>query len=289
MTDNKPTIGEVYNQYFKKLPDTKSEIVLRLLINKVNHYTSMSDFFLHRNDPILSLEEFKKYFDEYLKGKPVEYITNEAYFDGDIYYVKEGVLIPRPETEEVVHNVSELIKEFNYNYKAYDVIDVCTGTGVIGIALSKYVPMNKLTLIDISKSALEVAKVNVEKFSHRLPKKTIIKEQDVLSNMFYFTKEGGTIITANPPYIIDKSTVDESVLKYEPHQALFTTNALEVYVAIMLKAKAIKKDCLIVFEISDEICDRVVKYMIDIFPLCKYKIIKDINGKNRTLGIMVNA
>ena len=284
-----PSIGEVYNEALKKLTDQNREIDIRLIINKVNKYKDMNSFYIYRNDPILSLDEFNKYFEDYLSGKPVEYVLNEAYFDGDIFYVDENVLIPRVETEEVVHNVVKLAEEFFKNDRKSVIYDICTGSGCIGITLAKYLDVAFLTLSDISASALDVAWKNVERFSDRFHDNVLGFRMNALDQIKELPfKDMNYIFVANPPYII-KEKVDESVLDYEPHLALFTDESLSVYVDIMKKIKEFNTTCLIVFEMSDEIKDLLIKYKNEIFGDTPYTIINDINGKARTFGIFVKC
>lgn len=287
--DKLTSIGEVYNSALKRLPDKNREIDIRLIINKVNKYNDMSCFYLYRNNPILSIEEFEHYFEQYLAGMPVEYVTNEAYFDGDVFYVNEHSLIPRVETEEVVHNCVDLAKKYFKNDRKFAIYDPCTGSGCIGITLSKYLPVEELTLSDISDGALEVAKTNVVKFATRLPKATQVLKMNCIDDVKSFDRDDlNHIVISNPPYIIDEK-VEESVLDYEPHSALFTDKSLSVYVGILEKVKKFNHACLVVFEISDEIEELLSRLVLEIFGEIPYTIIKDINGRSRTFGMFIDV
>lgn len=144
--------------------------------------------------------------------EPIQYILEETEFFGLPFYVNKNVLIPRPETEELV----ELI--INENTEAgLRILDIGTGSGAIAIALAKHMKEADVTAWDISFKALDVAVLNSKKNSVNIS----FKRTNILSD--YPNDKQFDIIVSNPPYIMEseKQEMEQNVLDYEPHQALF--------------------------------------------------------------------
>lgn len=149
-----------------------------------------------------------------LKHEPVQYVLGEAQFFDLILKVNSSVLIPRPETEELVEWVIEEAK----NSKSVNMLDIGTGSGCIAITLSKKIPEAKLTAMDVSTDALSVAMEN--SLAHKTD--VIFIQQDILTeNLPTNTYD---VIVSNPPYIAleEKESMAVHVVKYEPNLALFT-------------------------------------------------------------------
>jgi release factor glutamine methyltransferase len=167
-------------------------------------------------------------------GMPLQYVTNIAWFAGDSYFVDESVLIPRPETEELVY----LIKEEVELKSDANVLDVCCGSGCIPIALAKLLKLNQVHGCDISLEALAVAKKNAENHSINLN----LFWADVLEDGFENNSEFKfDLIVSNPPYItsVEGQSMADSVLNFEPHLALFAPDddPIRFYRKIALFAK----------------------------------------------------
>ena len=144
--------------------------------------------------------------------EPIQYIIGETEFFGLPFHVTKDVLIPRPETEELV----ELI--LNENKKSgLKVLDIGTGSGAIAIALAKHLEKADIEAWDISEEALKIATLNAKSNAVDITFRNV----DVLKN--YPTDTKFDIIVSNPPYILEKekSGMDQNVLDYEPHTALF--------------------------------------------------------------------
>jgi len=154
--------------------------------------------------------------DELVQAKPVQHIFQKAYFYGYTFQVNEHTLIPRPETEELVEWIIESAPK-----KAIRILDIGTGSGCIGLTLAKELPNSQVTLMDISPDALAVAKQNAQ----TLGVEVTCMEQDVLALDALSTTFD--IIVSNPPYIrqLEKVEINQNVLAYEPHTALFVTDA----------------------------------------------------------------
>lgn len=142
---------------------------------------------------------------------PVQYIIGYVDFYGLKIFVNENTLIPRYETEYLVEKTLNLIKKYKLDY--INILDLCTGSGAIGLALKSMLPKSKVTLSDISVSALKVAKQNKENLSLDVN----IIESDLFSNIH----EKYDVIITNPPYVMTTEPLPPTVLK-EPHQALYS-------------------------------------------------------------------
>lgn len=175
---------------------------------------SATDYYLGK-DITLSANEEKKWpaiLERLLQYEPLQYVQGIARFCGNDFHVAPGVLIPRPETAELVELV---MKE---GWKDACLLDIGTGSGCIAISLAKAMPQAEVTAWDISSEALAIARLNNE----RLQANVHFEECDVLTcqpneNEVY------DVIISNPPYITQREQADmeENVLKWEPHQALF--------------------------------------------------------------------
>ena len=179
------------------------------------------------------------------RHEPIQYVLGKAEFMGEWYAVEPGVLIPRPETEELVRWIS-LSKGEGVN-----ILDIGTGSGCIAIALAAMYPEAKVTAWDISEKALEVARKNAK----RLAVNVNFEQVDILANSQQPKANSYDIIVSNPPYICNKEreAMEQNVLNYEPHEALFVPDEdpLLFYRAIAEYGKlALKPDGWLYFEIN---------------------------------------
>ena len=176
--------------------------------------------------------QIELYAEQLLSGKPIQYILGKAWFMGNELMVNEHVLIPRPETEELVEWIISYASIMN---KPLSIIDIGTGSGCIPIALKLALPLCNLTGLDISKEALAVAEINANNV------KASIEwiEQDILNTAALDNTYD--IIVSNPPYIPirEKANMQEQVVGFEPSIALFVSNEdpLIFYKAIAKMAK----------------------------------------------------
>lgn len=179
--------------------------------------------------------------------------------------ISKKVLIPRYETEELILLTLDLIKKNNYK----NILDLCCGSGFIGIALSKNNDQLNVMHSDVDKRAIKQTKINL--------KINNINNQIIRSNMFQNINSKFDLIVSNPPYIWeeDKHEISKSVLRYEPYSALFAKNkGLEFYEIIENNInKYLNKNGMIVLEINPKNVDWFIKN--------NYIIVKDINQKDR--------
>ena len=206
--------------------------------------------------------------------KPLQYIINKAVFYDEIFYVDENVLIPRPETELLVAEVS---KHLNENSK---ILDIGTGSGCIPIILAKILNNDNITSCDISSNVLKVASKNAQKIVPT--KKITFIESDLFSNI----KGKFDAIVSNPPYITQelKKDMQPEVLKHEPHSALFAENeGMLFYEKIIGDAKKyLKKDGFLAFEIGINQAEKI-KQILNSSGFLKLIIIPDLSSIDRVV------
>lgn len=216
---------------------------------------------------------------EIQSGRPIQYILGEAEFYGLKFYVNPDVLIPRPETEELVYIIIETIKGSSSRYTT--LLDIGTGSGCIPVAIKKNLPNVNVSALDVSVPALEVAKGNAKLNS--------VAVNFIPANILtYATEQVYDIIVSNPPYIKEdeKASMHQNVLSHEPHLALFVTNEdpLVFYKAIAdFSQKQLSNDGLLFFEINEFLGNEMVE-MLSSKGFRDVKIIKDMQGKDRMIS-----
>lgn len=167
------------------------------------------------------VQQLEQITSQLLAHRPVQYILHEAWFHGIKMYVDENVLIPRPETEELVEWAIGVVDGWQktIDRKKLRVLDVGTGSGCIPIALKKERPALEVYACDISDGALTVARKNatLQKVEIEFMRLDFLNEESRSALPFF------DVIISNPPYIstIEKSSIDKHVIEYEPHLALF--------------------------------------------------------------------
>ena len=188
------------------------------------------------------VEKYKKEVIALQEGKPLQYVMGKVNFYGNTFYIDGRVLIPRFETEELVENTINYIQK--HFQEPIDIIDLGCGSGIIGITLEKKVSTKSVDLIDISKDALEVAKINKEK----LKSNANLIENDMLNNI----EKKYDVIISNPPYIMEEEEIEDIVKNNEPHLALYAgKDGLDCYRKILKDIKKnMKEKCLVAFEIG---------------------------------------
>lgn len=225
------------------------------------------------------LEKLYKSSLEALKeNKPIQYVIGNVNFYGLKFIVNKNVLIPRFETEELVEQVVEYAR--NFNKDKIKILDLGCGSGAIGLTLKSILKDSKVTLVDISKEALEVARLN----ANNLNLDVTFIESDWFSNV---ELDKYDIIVSNPPYIKTDEEIEEIVKDNEPSLALYGgIDGLDCYRKILANIKPYLNDkFLIAFEIGEkekeEIYDIVNKYLYDVEITCK----KDLYGRNRMIFV----
>ncbi len=214
-----------------------------------------------------------------LTGKPMQYVLGEAWFYSMKLKVNEQVLIPRPETEELVQLV---LAEVHTNNPSASVLDIGTGSGCIAIAIKKNSPLINVTAIDVSESALAIAMENAAGQHATIQ----FAQSDFVDENCWKALGGFDIIVSNPPYIPlnEKANMDLNVTAYEPHQALFVPddNPLLFYKKIAGFAEShLHKKGKIFMEVHESFAEAVANLFMPIFTNTIIK--KDIFGKQRMI------
>lgn len=211
---------------------------------------------------------------------PVNYILGQCEFMGMNFIVRPGVLIPRPDTEILVECAIEHINKQSYT----KICDVCSGSGAIGIAIAEFIKDTKVTLYDISNDALDVSKLNIERFD--LSKRVRAEFSDLLQ-VAIDKNEKFQVIVSNPPYIRDEviPTLMEDVKNYEPYIALSGgEDGLEFYKRITKQSlQVLEKGGLLAFEIGYDQREQVVEILLR----SGFKAIectKDLSGNDRVVS-----
>ena len=209
------------------------------------------------------------------KEKPIQYILGKTEFYSLPFYVNEAFLIPRPKTEELV----EWILDDFQDKKNIHILDIGTGSGCIAISLAKNSTESKVSALDFSETAILTAKKNAKLNTVSVH----FIEQDILKAETLPKKYD--IIVSNPPYVrnLEKQEINNNVLSYEPHSALFVEddNALIFYKKIAELAKShLKPNGKLYFEINQYLGKETIELLEEI-GFTKNELRKDIFGNDR--------
>lgn len=236
---------------------------------------------IYKNAAITEKEEVQllQYTERLMQHEPVQYVLNEAWFCGLKFYADKNVLIPRPETEELIEWITNNTKS---SASALKILDIGTGSGCIPISLKLKIPAAEIWACDISHGAIEVAKKNATTHSANI---TFI-ELDFLDNNSWLQLPVFDIIVSNPPYIpeTEKQEMQPNVLEYEPSTALFVpdNDPLIFYKAIASFGKThLNKHGSIYMEIHESLGESTMT----IFQSAGYttELRKDMQQKDRMI------
>ena len=191
-------------------------------------------------------------------GCPVQYVTGKTKFCDMTFHVDGSVLIPRPETEELVLWAEQCAAD-HWNPR---ILDVCTGSGCIAIVLAAHLPQAEVTALDISHAALETARRNASMNGVRIR----FIDDDALNGMPSLAGETFDIIVSNPPYIphSEIESMHVNVTRYEPHEALFVDDAdpLVFYRAIARAARTmLSEGGSLLFEVHEAWAERTAEML----------------------------
>ncbi len=224
--------------------------------------------------------------------EPIQYILGETEFYGLPFLVNKNVLIPRPETEELVEWVlaESENQQLKTNQTQLKILDIGTGSGCIPISIAKNLKNSSLYAVDISEKALDIAKknaINNEVSVRFIPADILQKTSNEVKTLLQLDKEKFDIMISNPPYVRDseKTQIKNNVLQYEPHVALFVEDKdpLLFYNRIADFAKEnLKASGLLFFEINQEFAQETVSLLKEknfTNIICK----KDIFGVDRMI------
>lgn len=277
------TYNELIHEY-RRIFDSRGlspEVVKAFLFELCNEYGI--NLYLDIDNQVD--ERVRKRFEEgavrLLNDEPMNYVLGYTYFYGYRISVNSDVLIPRPETEELVGLILGKYDEY-YAKQKIRICDIGTGSGAIAIALKKEEPLLEVYASDISEKALETARKNA-----------LDNDCDITflsgSMLEPYIEEGlrFDILVSNPPYIKESEIIERSVYDYEPHVALFGgDDGLKFYREIFDGADMIMaENGLLFFEIGYDQKERLTDLARGYFPDAVIEVFRDINSKDRMLMI----
>jgi release factor glutamine methyltransferase len=260
------------------------------VMEKITGWTKINRV-INKSAPLSSRQQkqLDTYTSELLQHKPVQYVLHEAWFYGMKLYVDENVLIPRPETEELV---DWIVNEVDGSQLTVDrgasplrILDIGTGSGCIALGLKKGLPGAEVHAIDISRGALDVAGCNAGELQLDIR----LQQLDFLSPQARSTLPAFDILVSNPPYIPvkDKAGMAANVLQHEPHLALFVANSnpLQYYKAIAAFAQShLRPGGSIYLELYEGAGNTVLQlFQQNGFSHTTLK--QDLQGKNRMVKV----
>lgn len=245
-----------------------------LLVEHLSEIKSRTELFLKMDESCIDEQLFYVQLQRYLNGEPMQYVLNRAWFLNEEYYVDSRVLIPRMETEELVLKAIEILKTLEYPF----VFDICTGSGCIAISLKKHISDIHIMASDISRPAIEVAKMNQERL-------LVDDIEWLVSDLFQnYPAKKADLIISNPPYIDASEKIDELVLKNEPYIALVppSGNGLEMYEKLFKELPShLKIGGYFMAEFGYQQKNELEKMVKKYFPSSKIEFYKDISNKDR--------
>ena len=272
-----------YKIYFKKevsenYTDAESSILFDIFVqhladwNQVELRKAMGQEVEERY-----VEGLQNIINELKTGKPYQQILGETEFYGLQFFVDEHVLIPRPETEELLELAIAKIKAGSRKSEVFKILDIGTGSGIIPIVLKKHFPKAEISAIDFSENALKTAQRNAD--LHQAEIQFI--HQDYLNENL---TEVYDFIISNPPYIgiEEEDEIADSVKEFEPKMALFspTSNALIFYEKIAKDCKNhLAENGLVFLEINQKLGEETLELFRDV--LSQTELMKDLSGNER--------
>lgn len=251
---------ELLNKNNIESPNLKTRMLLANILNKNKEYLLIHDT---EELNISNINKYKENIQKLVNGTPIQYIINKQEFMGLEFYVDKNVLIPQPDTEILVEEVINICKEQNAN-KKIKILDLCTGSGAIGISIANNIKNCEMTLSDISYDALEIAQKNsviVEDIGEDIGDSQKSNIRTIQSDLFEKIEGKFDIIVSNPPYIETKTiqTLDKEV-QMEPKLALDGgEDGLDLYRRIIKEAyKYLNNNGTLALEIGYNQKDKVI-------------------------------
>jgi release factor glutamine methyltransferase len=233
------TLGKLYKELLKTPGLTAFDI--RELILFETSFKTHDELLLHLDSPWQPTSVFSNRLARLIQGEPIAYIVESSTFFQHRFMVNPNVLIPRPETEELINLVLEKTKSMK---QTLHIIDIGTGSGAIACILKKLRQEWAVGASDIDSKALEVAKQNANNLNVHIDFR---KGSDLQP----WDDEPIEAIVSNPPYILDPKTIDESVWAYEPHHALLSKQDESLFDPILRAFNTIPTLRFVAFELYE--------------------------------------
>lgn len=240
------TTAEYFKKYGLEEPRLDAEVLLAHVLKK-ERIQLYVDFDQPLNER--ELDQYRQLVYKRARNYPVAYLLGKKEFMSLDFTVNEDVLIPRPETEELVENLIEYCKSRNLTEP--NIVDVGTGSGAIAVSLAYYIKGARILAIDISPGALEIARENINRYN--LEDRVKVMEGDLLTPLIWLNKDNVDIVVSNPPYIDDEGMAGLSrEVKKEPELALYGgVDGLDYYRRLIPQGlKVLKDDGLMALEIG---------------------------------------
>lgn len=265
------------NKIYSKSEATK---LADMLLEKITSFRftqrrSMKEIVLNNEQ----CKQYNDYLNRLLKHEPIQYILQEAWFIDSKFFVNANVLIPRPETEELVMWINDTTQK----NKEIKILDIGTGSGCIAVSLKKLLPKSLVTAVDISEKSIHITLKNARDNNVSIE----VIQLDILDENCWSLLDKYDIIVSNPPYISkdEKKDIQKNVINYEPHTALFVENhnPLLFYEKILKFCQEyLQNDGLLFFEINERFGSDVLN-LLQTNHFSEVFLKKDLQGKYRMI------
>lgn len=276
------TYRELYFNLQKRKSKYLNNTTIKSLLQDDGNFSDFFNLINHFDEQVKNVDQIESNIVRIEAGEPIQYVLGYAFFVNSNYVVSKDVLIPRQETEELaVATLKTIVKMFGKEPKI-KIVDIGTGSGILGIYLKEYFPNSSVICTDISENSLQIAKINAKNHHVEID----FRQGDMLDPIE--DEKDVAVIISNPPYIGDESTVDPQTLKYEPHLALFATPKTKYYEIIMstIDSQILADKYLLAFEIGEDMKEELTHLIETNYKGIMYKFEKDIYCKTRFLYII---
>lgn len=254
-----------------KDPLFESELILAHLLGIERYKLYVEPHFISRT----TKENFFFIVSKRANHVPLAYLLKRVFFSGYRFYISKGVFIPRPETETIINCVCNLIEDRN---KPINILDICTGCGVLAIVCAKLFPESSITGTDISKKALSIASRNA--CLHKVQSRVTFLNADIIPETL---NKKFSLIVSNPPYLTMEEIECGEEIKKEPFIALYGgRNGMEIiYRILSVAGNILTKDGFLIMEVSPS----QIKYFQNLkcSGLSLVSVCKDVSGTERVV------
>jgi len=276
------TYRELYFNLQKRKSKYLNNTAIKTLLQDDGNFSDFFNLINHFDEQVKNIDKIEANISRVEAGEPLQYVLGYAFFVNSNYVVSKDVLIPRQETEELaVATLKTIVKMFGKEPKI-KIVDIGTGSGILGIYLKEYFPNSSVICTDISENSIKIAEINAKNHHVEID----FRKGDMLEPIK--NEKDISVIISNPPYIGDKSTVDPQTLEYEPHLALFAEPKTKYYEIILstIDSQILADKYLLAFEIGEDMEEDLTHLIEEKYKGIMYKFEKDIYGKVRFLYII---